>query len=623
MKSKFPFIKFLIYLTIGYLVGYILPIETYFLIGISIFTLLISFFTKLNNNIKYLLLSLLIGISLQQNADLYRISNLEKSIPISFDGTFKGKITEVYSIKENYSRFNATGVIHSKIFKKPYNCNVIFILFHKNKFINLKPGYEFISNSKFRLGQPKILDEDFNEKSYLIGNKSLFYGTISQTNISVNSSKTNIKTYLYDLKAKIKQRIRNLIKDDIISGVIIALTTGDKSGVDKETQTDFSLTGTAHILAISGLHVGIFSLLIYTILGVVQNRLLRVFIFVVLVWAFVIFTGGQPSAIRAAIMATLFVYLIYYGKVPNPINILLSTIIVYIIIEPTIIYSISFQLSVLAISGIFILYKPIRNLILLILYKENSLTNFLASSLAISFAATIPTSFLTAYYFNSFSIIYPLANLLVLPLMTYASFQSIFFVIFSSIHLPFSDLFLKMAYASVNLSININTYLAELNERFNIKEVDLILLAIISSLVLLYVLISNSYRQLLFRLFVSSAAILLFISLPLTRNSEQIILLPREQFTGLIVQDDYKQYILISDRKKYDYLQNDIGLINYITNSNKPTLLLNTGNVSINLHDKVKNLNNIKSKFLALNQVDTISKRLHYNYLYNIIETYD
>jgi len=377
LKFKFPLLKLLVYLLVGFLIGYSTNIDTTVLIVLSLFSILISFFSSIPNNIKYSIISILIGIVLYNNVNLYQLSGLEKQIPATFEGVFIGQITEVKSKNINNKRFVAKGTIKSKALSSSYNLNVIYTLFDKNNSLELRPGYNFISKTRFRIGQPKVLDEDFNEKSYLLSNKAIFYANSSVKDFSITKKDYLFKTFLYELKEIIKSIITSVISDQKVSGIMIALTTGDKSGIDKETKSDFSQTGTAHVLAISGLHVGIFSLFIYTLIGFLRNRLIKMLIFIVLLWLFVIFTGGQPSAVRAAIMASLFIYLIYYGKVPKPLNVLLFTILLYLIIEPTIAYSISFQLSVFAILGIFLLYKTIYTLILKLLIKENFVTRFI------------------------------------------------------------------------------------------------------------------------------------------------------------------------------------------------------------------------------------------------------
>ncbi len=622
MKSRYPLLKLLIYIITGYLVGYLLILNIYLVIAISLIAIITSIFTPIPNSIKYSIVALLIGINLNSNVELYSTKTLDNKISNSFEGIYNAEVTEVLSVNKNYKRFIAEGVIYSSIFKDPHRCKSIVTLFDKNNKVVINPGIEFISTSNFKVGAPKILKEDFNEKFYLISNKSLFYSTTNANKFTIRSEQYNISTLLYNIRSDIKSQINSAIPDSNIAGVVIALTTGDKSGIEKDTQKSFSLTGTAHVLAISGLHVGIFSLLVFTIIGYMKSRLLKLIVFSTFIWFFVIFTGGHPSAVRAAIMATFVAFLIYYGKVPNPISILLFTVILYLIIEPTILYSISFQLSFFAISGIILLYKPIYETIKRLLVFENSLFKIVSSSFAISFAATIPTALLTAYYFNSFSTIYPIANLLILPLMTFASFQSIFYVLLSTIGLPFSDLFAKTAYLVINLSLDINSYLSDLSQSFQLNNINLLLLSVITSIMLVYLLTAINISRFLFRILVLSFAILLMLKIE-PSNHDRIILLPREQSTSLIVENDSSVYLLMADRKKYDYLNYDLALANHLINSNKRIKLLKSGNVSINFEDNYLKHSYISSKFINIDQINDISKRLNYNVIYRIDENND
>lgn len=622
MKTRYPLLKLLIYLFAGYIVGYLFISNIYIVISLSFIAIIASFFLTIPKSIKYAFLALLIGINLNNNIELYSTKSLDRNIANSFEGLYNAEVTEVLYINKTSKRFVAEGTIYSSIFKDPHRCKSIVTLFDKDNKVIIKPGTEFISNSIFRVGAPKIIKEDFNEKSYLISNKSLFYATTNSNKFAIRNENYNISSFLYDIRSSIKNQINYAIPDSNIAGIIIALTTGDKNSIEKDTQEAFSLTGTAHVLAISGLHVGIFSLFVFTLLGFLNSRISKFIIFTVLIWLFVILTGGHPSAIRAAIMATFTAFLIYYGKVPNPINILLFTVLIYLIIEPTIAFSVSFQLSVFAIAGIILLYKPINETLLKLLLVENTLTRFVSSSFAISFAATIPTAIITAYYFNTFSIVYPIANLIVLPLMTFASFQSIFFVILSSIGIPFADLFAKTAYLAVNLSIDINLYLAEISKNFQFNSINLIYLSTITSVILVYLLTAVSLRRFLFRLVISSLVVILIINTK-TDQYDAITLLPREQSTSLLVENDSTIYVVMADRKKYEYLQYDFQLTRHLVDSKKKVRLLKTGNVSINFEDNSVKYMDLTSKFVNINQIDSVSKRLKINHLYRIDEIYD
>lgn len=621
MKTKYPLLKFSFFLSVGFLTNYLFNFSTLILLIFSCTVLLLAIFSKFSNTLKFTLISVSIGFLLQSSVSLYNFKEFDNTIANSFEGVFKGKVLEILSSKENKTRFIAEGIIQSKIFKKKYHSIVIFTAFSKNHKLDINPGANFLANSDFRLGQPKILKEDFNEKTYLISKKAYFYGTIFNNNIAIKHTDFNLSNILHKIRRVIKKRINEIVPDKEIANIMIALTTGDKSGISRDTQNNFSITGTAHILAISGLHVGIFSIFILVLIGFINNRTTKIVIFITTIWLFALLTGGQPSTIRAVIMATVASYFIYYGKYPNPVNILLFTFIVYIMIQPTILYSISFQLSFLSVAGIILLYNPIYDFFKMTFVKDNTLTKFIASSFAISFAATLTTSFLTAYYFNSFSYVYPLSNISVLFLMTFATVQSILFVLFSFISLPLASLFAKSAFIGIDLSIKINEYFAKIGGyRFNGEE--LLIISIITSVILIYIFYSKSFHQLGFRLMVSILAAYLFLNMKLVTTNSMIII-PREHFTSLILSNQNIENILISDRNKQYKLSFDNALIDHIKNSNKNIKIYMTGNNSINLNDQVKYLKNVKSDFISISKLDSITNQLNLKPLYTITKNYD
>lgn len=622
MKSKYPLLKLLIYITIGYILGYLFLSNIYLILFLSILSILITFISILPNYIKYALISLIIGINLNSSIDIYRFKSLENNIANSFEGLYNAEIKEVLNTNNQYSRFVAEGLIHSSIFTKPHKCQSIVTLFDSNNKFEIKPGIKFLANSRFKVGAPKILREDFDEQTFLISKNSFFFVSVAAKDFSIREDNYNFYTFLFDTKESIKQRIIDIVQDSNIADILTAITTGDKSGIDRITKEIFSLTGTAHVLAISGLHVGIFSLFIYTLIGFLKNRFVKLFVFIILVWAFIIFTGGQPSAVRAAIMATFTAFLIYYGKVPNPINILLFTILLFVIIDPTVIYSVSFQLSIFAISGIILLYKPIYSTIINLFIKETVVTRIVSSSLAISFAATIPTSIITSYYFDTFSIVYPIANLLVLPLMVVSSFQCTFFVLFSSFGIPFSDSFINAAYFLTDITLDINKYLAGIGSNFIGNRDDLLLLSIVSSILLLYLFLSINIRRFIFRFLISSIILILFLEIKFNEY-ESVTIIPREQHTSVLLEDDKTINLIIADRKKYDYFNYDYALANYLKKRDKKIRIIKTGNVSINFEDNLTKDKIYDSKFIGLVQLDKLSNKIGYKNIYRIDKRVD
>lgn len=192
--------------------------------------------------------------------------------------------------------------------------------------------------------------------------------------------------------------------------IALALILGDKSLLDQEITTSFTNTGAMHVLAVSGLHIGIIMQILMAILGQfskVLNRKNAVIIVVVIMWIYAVITGLSPSVLRAVFMFSVLVLSQLMGKSHNSINSLFFTAFCLILVDPYTLYDIGFQLSFLAMLGIFLLYKPIEHII----YIENKWLRKVWQGTAIGFAAQLMTTPLSLYYFHQFPNYFVLTNI--------------------------------------------------------------------------------------------------------------------------------------------------------------------------------------------------------------------
>lgn len=192
--------------------------------------------------------------------------------------------------------------------------------------------------------------------------------------------------------------------------IALALILGDKSSLDQEITTSFTNTGAMHVLAVSGLHIGIIMQILMAILGQFSRFLSRknaVIIVVVVMWIYAVITGLSPSVLRAVFMFSVLVLSQLMGKNHNSINSLFFTAFCLIIVDPYTLYDIGFQLSFLAMLGIFLLYRPIEQVI----YIENKLLRKVWQGTAIGFAAQLMTTPLSLYYFHQFPNYFVLTNI--------------------------------------------------------------------------------------------------------------------------------------------------------------------------------------------------------------------
>ncbi len=185
---------------------------------------------------------------------------------------------------------------------------------------------------------------------------------------------------------------------DKTQGFLNAALTGDRSMLTAETRQVFSITGLSHILALSGLHVGIIALIIsLTLLPLRLAGLnnLRTMLTIILLWVFAIMTGLSPSVVRAVIMASVLLVSAMLQRIRAPFNSLCLAALLILLFTPQAIYSIGFQLSFLAVISILLFAEKINPF-----SRRNTIAYSLAAYPAVTLAALLGTGIVSAYYFN-------------------------------------------------------------------------------------------------------------------------------------------------------------------------------------------------------------------------------
>lgn len=192
--------------------------------------------------------------------------------------------------------------------------------------------------------------------------------------------------------------------------IALALILGDKSLIDSEITASFTNTGAMHVLAVSGLHIGIIMQILMVVFGFfprVFNKNRAIICVVILMWAYSFITGMSPSVLRAVFMFSVLVLAQLTGKNYAPLNTLFFTGFILVILQPFTLFDVGFQLSFLAMLGIFLVYKPIESLI----YTKNKILLKIWQGTAIGFAAQLFTTPLSLYYFHQFPNYFILSNI--------------------------------------------------------------------------------------------------------------------------------------------------------------------------------------------------------------------
>lgn len=225
------------------------------------------------------------------------------------------------------------------------------------------------------------------------------------------------KYFALELRQKILTGIDAIFPEDTV-GFARALLLGDTSTLSYQNDVAFQRSGIRHVIAVSGLHISILFSLVYLFTG--RRRYLTMLLGIPVLIVFAAMAGFTPSVVRACIMQGLIVLSVVVDKEYDPPTALATACLVMLIINPMTITSVSFQLSVGCIVGIFLFAERIRNYLLRGKLKEMGkgktlqarMVRWIVSSVAISVSTALITTPLAAVYFGTVSVFGILTNLL-------------------------------------------------------------------------------------------------------------------------------------------------------------------------------------------------------------------
>lgn len=218
-----------------------------------------------------------------------------------------------------------------------------------------------------------------------------------------------------------KQHLLTILQQTIDTpneyAVAAALLLGAKSSLDKKLKNAYADTGAMHVLAVSGLHVGILIGILQFLLSFLvrfgrRGKQLQALLLLVFLWLFTLLTGASASVLRAS---TMFSFLLLGGVLGRSINIynsLSASAFLLLCLDSNLLYHVGFQLSYLALIGIVYFYPKIHPL----WQPQQKLTKLIWNATALSLAAQLSTTPLSLYYFHQFPLFFWLSSLVVAAL---------------------------------------------------------------------------------------------------------------------------------------------------------------------------------------------------------------
>jgi competence protein ComEC len=427
--KKAPFIKLLLGLITGILLQWHLQLSFPFLWILFIISLLIllSFFSiPIFKRFRYIFISGLISTVLFASFGAILTWNKDTRNDKNWVGNFYAEKDAIVAtldepLVEKTKSFKANARLQSIIKEGktiPVNGKII-VYFRKD---STPPRLLYGSQIAFNKPLQEIKNSGnpggFDYKRY-----SLFHGITHQVFLKqdefevLNGNKEiAFKKFIFGVRENILNILRKNIPGEKELGLAEALLIGYKDDLDQKLVQSYTNTGVVHIIAISGLHLGLIYWLLTTILKPLRRnrkiKWLSPIIIITGLWLFSLLAGAQPSILRSALMFSCIVLGESFKKKTSVFNTMAVSAFILLCINPFWLWDVGFQLSYAAVLSIIIFMRPIYNWF----YIKNKALDFIWKPNAVTLAAQILTIPLSVFHFHQFPNFFLLTNFVAVPL---------------------------------------------------------------------------------------------------------------------------------------------------------------------------------------------------------------
>jgi competence protein ComEC len=518
---NFSIVKFAFFLTAGILVAHNFQTDYYFYLFITLFISLFIVWLIIRNHlfqtiyfgiITYSCILFLGALSYQISLPEYQKHHyLQNDLSSLNEPILQLKVIDILKSDTYNSKYIAELIA---IDKKSFSGKLLLNIKKDSAETLLRIDDMVLISSRIQKIPIPLNPDQFDYSSYM---KSLgVYGQIhiNQQNILKQTKGTSTLKGQAD---KVRNYLIRNLKESSLSpnelAIIQALILGQKRDINKQLYEDYSAAGAIHILAVSGLHVGIIFLILIAILKPLKNLLrseLPISIIIVIcLWGFAFLTGLSPSVIRAVTMFSFFAFAKSINRETNAINTLFLSYFVLLIINPLWLFYVGFQLSYLAVF--FILWLiPLFNKVY---YPKNRILKKFWGIITVTLAAQIGIIPLSIYYFHQFPGLFFITNLIILPFLGILLGGGIILIFLSLINilpdwyaLLYNSL-IKMMNSSIHWIANQELFLFQ-DITFSVPKVLTSYLLIIS--IILFLKKQNRKRRLFF---IASLTLLFSVSI--------------------------------------------------------------------------------------------------------------
>jgi competence protein ComEC len=444
---------------------------------------------------------------------------------------------------------------------------------------NLGVGNRLYTISEVIEIQPPKNPYDFNYKRYM-SLKGIEYQLFLKTKTYrvIKIETHSLLTTIAKLKKDIQLSLQPYFSHNVF-GIINSLLLGERKVVSKKLLTDYSNAGAIHILAISGLHVGILVLLLnylfYPLLFIKYGKSIRFILLILMLWLFAILTGLSASVVRATTMFT-FIVLSKYLNQKQPIeNALISSMLLLLLCKPTFLFDVGFQLSYIAVLSI----VKLQPLLYTIYSPKYSIVDKIWQLTTVSITTQIGVLPLSLYYFHQFPSLFLLSNLIIVPCLGMILLFGILIVILALLKsLP---QFLIYVYENIIHLMNSVVSWISSQENFILKEINIsfpeVILYYLIIIFLFQFIRNKSVKTLLFPLS--------FIKKNKYNSKREFIIFHKNKES--IIGNRTRNTLEVYHTKTSSEIQNITSLANYTLKENIDSLNVNSTKNIIEVKDKL------------------------------------
>ncbi len=509
---------------------------------------------------------------------------------INEKGIFQIEIYETPVVKENsvLCRIKTQVFFDSLQQQQTTHGKAILYIAKDSNSVQLASGDRLLIETNFRKPDGVVNPDGFDYAGYLKRQSIGATAYIGAERWKFLSKNTDFS--IFRLAGKLQQKLLEVYHRFGIEGdefaVLAALTLGSKDALHPELRQNYTTSGGMHILAVSGLHVGVIYMVLSFLFRFLDRkpklRLLKATLIVILLWGYALITGLPPSVIRSTLMFSLVAIGAGLERKSQIYNTISFSAFVMLLINPDYLFDVGFQLSYSAVISIVYFQPKIKNWFAI----KNKPLRWAWELTAVSLAAQIGTAAFSVYYFHQFPNYFLITNFVAIPFATFIIYVAV--ALFVSSPVPYLSVavafVLKCLLIALNYSIEFihNLPFSLTITSINFWQVILVFLAII----LFTVYLNNKQFKPLFSALI---LILIFFGLNIytkiqTSQTDRFIVFSDNKNTNINIVEGNHIYYLSTDSTSLQrisanfLLQNKMEFIENI----ETTILYNEGFIEFN-----------------------------------------